>query len=273
MDLRIEIAAEQVTCRQGGAKTFSTSLKEFVAALAQRADPPSLSEMIPEGVRFVHARRDVVVLAIEESPQIRTVRWLADGSPSPFGVGATYRAARLAFPFVVVVIAFRNGGLTGYQQCFYRTAPLKSLTDPLLLPNLYNVAPDAYGQKCWLCLASLQTDLRPLTLQEKVREVRQHFWGAAFNRSSEIHESASGWTAMQSVDRRVQTIDDWERATREDRFFPLGVAWRPAGTTVGQVIDHMIATLCPQVPQTVAHLAQLVSLLSAKAAARQTTSA
>ncbi len=197
MHLSIEIAADQVNCLQDGTKAFTASLTDFLAALAERSDPPSLLEAIPEGVRFIRRRNDVVVLVLEEQPQVRTVRWLADESSVPFGNGAIYRTARLAFPFVVTVLAFRAGGLTGYQQCFYRTGPLASLSDALLLPNLYNVAADVYGQRCWLCLANLQTDLRPLSWQNKVREIRKHMWGTGFNRSSEIHEGTSYWTAMR----------------------------------------------------------------------------
>jgi hypothetical protein len=262
MDLRIEVVGDRVICRQDSAIAFSASLKDFLHALAEQADAPTLSEAIPEGVCFIRQRRDAVVLVLEEKPQVRTVQWLKEEGTPPFGYNATYRTVRLAFPFVVLVIVFRGGGLTGYQQCFYRTAPLTSRSDSLLLPNLYNVAPNAYGQMCWLCLANLQTDLRPLTLLHKVREIRKHLWGAGFNRSSEIHEGRSYWTSMKGIDDRVERLDRWEKATREDPFFPLRISWKPAGTTVGQVVDDMLSSVCPPVPQTVAQLAQLISLLS-----------
>jgi hypothetical protein len=265
MDLRIEIGTDQVECRQDGTRAFAAPLKEFLAALDERADVLPLPEAIPEGVRFVRRRGNAVVLVIEEKPQQRTVRWLSDESSTPFGKGAIYRTARLAFPFVVAVLAFRGGALTGQQQCFYRVEPLRRLSDPLLLPNLYNVAA-AYGQQCWLCLANLRTDLRPLSWNDKVREIRRHLWGAGFNRSSEIHEGMSYWTTMRKVDRRVETIETWEEASREDPFFPLKVAWRPAGRTVGDVINEMIGRVGPPPVVTVAQVAQVLSLLAARAA-------
>ena len=267
MDLQIEIAGDQVVCRQDGTKAFAASLKDFLAALGERADSLPLPEAIPEGVRFVRRRGDTVVLVLEEKPQLRTVRWLADESSAPFGKGAIYRTARLAFPFIVAALAFRGGGLTGYQQCFYRTEPLGRFSDPLCLPNLYNVA-DGYGQKCWLCLANLQIDLGPLSWDAKVREIRRHLWGAGFNRSSEMHEGMSYWAAMRSIDRRFETLDTWERASREDPFFPLKIAWRPSGRTVGHVIEEMIARVSPPSPVTVAQLAQTLSLLPAQASKR-----
>jgi hypothetical protein len=267
MDLRIDIAGDEVVCRQDGTKAFSAPLKDFLRALGERTDAPPLSEAIPEGVRFIRRRGEVVVVVLEEKPQLRTVRWLADESSVPFGKGATYRTARLAFPFIVAAIAFRDGRLTGYQQCFYRTEPLAGLSDPLLLPNLYNVA-DGYGQKCWLCLASLQTDLGPLSWGDRVREIRRHLWGAGFNRSSEVHEGMSYWTTLRKVDRRFDTLDAWERASLEDPFFPLGVGWKPAGRTVGDVLEEMIGCVGPPTPTTVAHLAHLLSRLPPPSSAR-----
>jgi hypothetical protein len=267
MDLHVEIVGDEVVCRQGGTRAFSAPLKDLVAALAERSDLAALPQASPDGVRFVKRRGEAVVLVTEGQPQTRTVRWLADESPVPFGRGATYRNARISFPWIVTVILFRSGGLTGYQQCFYRTEPLSLRSDQLLLPNLYNVA-DGYGLRCWLCLANLQKDLSTLSWRDKVNEVRQHLWGGAFNRSSEVHEGMSYWGAMRNIDRRFETLEAWERASSEDPFFPLKVAWKPAGKTVEQVMDDLIARVCPQVPDTVAQIAQLISVLAARPSTR-----
>jgi hypothetical protein len=185
------------------------------------------------------------------------VRWLSDESLAPFGRGAVYRTARLAFPFVVVIIGLRGGALTGYQQCFYRTAPLRSLSDPLLFTNLYNVA-DGYGQASWLCLANMTRNLSLVGWEEKVREIRRHLWGAGFNRSSEVHEGNSYWGRMR-VDPRVKTLAAWEESTLAGPSFPLSVEWKPAGLTVGQVVEQMLSALAPyRLPATAAELVTLL---------------
>jgi hypothetical protein len=270
VDLRVEIAGDQVVCRQDGVKAFVVPLHQVVAALCARGDAPSLPEAIPDGVKFARYCGDVTVLVLEERPAVRSVKWLTGDSPAPFGRRAVYRTVRLAFPFVVMVVAFRSGGLTGYQQCFYRTAPLvhSAQFEHLMLPNLPNVSPDAYGMRSWLCLAQLKTDLKALSWCDKVGEIRRHFWGAGFNRSSELFEGASHWTATRGIDRRIETLDSWERASRDDPFFPLRVVWRSAGITVGEVVDAMVAALAPPPVATAIQFAQLLSLLHARVPSR-----
>jgi hypothetical protein len=267
MNFRIEIADEQATCYQDGRSAFSAPLKDFVSALVAYGDHRALPEPAPDGVRDVRARGDVKILVMEEKPQVRTVRWLADESPVPFGRGAIYRTARLAFPFIVTVLAFRAGGLTGYQQCFYRTEPLAAWSDPLFFPNLYNVA-DGYGQQCWLCLVNVRPDLAKLSWNDKVDEIRRHLWGAGFNKSSEMHEGMSYWSAMQTIDPRFKSLDAWEEASQRDPVFPLEVRWKPCGRTIGDVIDMMLERVAPRCPQTITDLVQVLSLAARHPAGR-----
>ncbi|HLG19154.1 MAG TPA: hypothetical protein VI895_04965 [Bdellovibrionota bacterium] len=264
MEFRIEIVGDRVACKQDGGEAFAVALKDFIDAVEDHGDCVALSEAIPDGVSFIRRRGDVVVLAVEEKPTLRTVRWLADESPVPYGKGAIYRQATLAFPFVVIVAALRCGALTGYQQCFFRTSSLRYLSDPLFCPNLYNVA-EAYGMKCWLCLVGLKKNLAALHWQEKINEIRAHLWGSSFNRSSEVNEGNSYWQTMRKIDPRVATLQTWEEESRRDRAFPLKIRWQPAGKSVGQVMDEMLAVLAPARPLcSVAELVQLLNLCASR---------
>jgi hypothetical protein len=250
VDLRIEISGDEAVCYQNGQPAFAAPLKDLAAALGAWGDSVFSPERIPDGVRFACRRGQVTVIVMEDLPQLRTVRWLVDESPTPFGRDAVYRTARLAFPFVILVVAFRAGGLSGFQQCFFRTGRLETLDDPLLLPNLYNVA-DGYRQRCWLCLAHIRHDLAPLSWNEKVETIRRHMWDASFNRSSDVHEGMSYWKAMRGLDPRVASLDAWEEASRRDPFFPLHVKWQAAGCTVRDVVNAMLeGTGAPRAPET-----------------------
>jgi hypothetical protein len=254
MDLRIEIAGDKVTCKQDGQVAMSLGLAEFLGNLNAAWDNRPAAEPIAETVRFFWQRGEAVVLVMEQKPACHTVRWLADDSQVKFGRGATYREARLAFPFVVLVLAFHGGNLTGQQQCFYRRSPLGSIDDELLLPNLLNVA-CAYDQTCWLCLANLSPVMAQMSWAERVRTVWSHLFQAGFNASSEHHEGNSYWQTMRSVDPRVAGVAAWEAESARNPFFPLDVGWRPSGKTVRAVMDETMSRVWPlRAPGAVADL-------------------
>jgi hypothetical protein len=258
VDVRIEIAGSRVACSAAGGEVLSTSVEEFLAAVQDSAEQAVLPEPIPEGVILVRRRGPVVALVVEDPPQARTVRWLAEGSRMPKGPGATYETVRLSFPFVVLVLAFRNGALTGFQQCFYRTAPVRSLDDSLLFPNLYNVRPDG-AQQCWLCLKGLDVGLEPLPWRDKIGEIRRHLWTATFNRSVEMGGVESYWQRMRRVDPRVASVERWAAATARDPFFALGVPWVDAGRSVGNVMAEAMRAASPRpAPRSAMELAALL---------------
>jgi hypothetical protein len=255
MRVRLEIDGDTLLCRTGAGLVVGAPLRDVLAAAARRADAEALPDAIPDGVRFIRRRGHVEVVVLEEPPAVRTVRWLRDDSPAPFGPRATYRTARLAFPYVVMVLGFSGGSLTERGQCFYRVAPLRHQTDPLLLPNLRNVA-HAHGQLAWVCLRKIGAELTGLPWVDKVRLIRAHFWQAGFNGSCPV----SYWQAMRDVDARVDSIAAWEEASERDRFFPLSVAWRAAGVTVGGVIDETLHALGPPGPP--GHAEEMISLVT-----------
>jgi len=270
MNIKVVLSGNRAVCTQDGKEAFSAPLPEFIARLAERSDTAALTEPIPEGMRFIHRRGDAVVAVFEDKPQVRTVRWLADDSPAPFGPEAVYRTVRLAFPFVIFIVVFNEGRLTGVQQCFYRVEPIVTLDDPLLFPNLYNCArtPAARGplMESWLCLANLRSDLRPLTWERRAREIHSHVWGGSFNRSSEVHEGNSLWQTMKA-DPRVGTVERWVEESRKDPYFVLSVPWKAYGKSVGQTAEEMLSMVAPR--QKVTDAAGLVNIMLERPARRR----
>ena len=212
-----------------GSKLSPAPLGDFLEGLARQWDYAGSAGADTRRCPLYSQPGRRVVLVLEEKPKVRTVQWLTDSSPADFGKGAVYRPARLAFPFLVIGIVFRSGSLTGVQECWYRTQPLETLEDELLLPNLYNVSVDSYDQQCWLCLANLKADLTRMTWNQKVAAIRSHLWGGGWNRSSEVHEGKSYWSVMQSVDPRVGSVPAWEQASRADCFFLCRCAGKRPG--------------------------------------------
>jgi hypothetical protein len=264
MDPHLRVEGERVQLFQGKDPLGTTSVEEAVEALAANRDVTPSCGVLPRGVRLVRERGDATALVVEVPPQLRTVRWLDDDSPQPFGPKARYRERFLAFPYLVLLVVFRRGALTGAQQLYYRNEPLDA-GEELLLPNLYNVA-EGYGLRCWLCLAAL-SGLSPLAWPAKVDRIIEHVFWASFNQSSEVNEGNSYWGRMQGIDPRVASLDAWEEASRADRRFPLSVAWQPAGTTASAELERMLDAVVQARPLRSA--ADLAALLATRPGRRE----
>ncbi len=240
----VRISGERVSVHLGARRIGETTVAQALERLAALEGRLPAWHVIPRGARMWVPRGDALAVAVEVPPQARTLRWLAADSKRPFGPGARYHEYFLAFPWVVLLLVLRGGMLTGYQQLYYRTAPLGP-DEELLLPNLPNVA-QGYGQRCWVCLASLQR-VAPMPFEELIPKVVEHVFTAAFNRSSEQHEGNSWWGEMRGLDPRVASPEAWQAATQAKRSFPLEVAWRPAGTTASAELRQMLDRVVPPV--------------------------
>jgi hypothetical protein len=199
------------------------------------------------------------------APHTRRVRWIKEDSLLPFGNHAGYAHYYLSFPYVVILVVFVGGSVTGIQQLYYRTEPLDR-GEALLFPNLLNVA-EAYDWKCWVCLQNLR-DVSSLSWPERVAAVVDHVFTAAFNRSAEMHEGNSYYNAMRDVDPRVASVSAWEAATRANPRFALEVAWRDAKTTVTAELLAMLDQISPaRAVTTAADLARLMMRAKARGGA------
>ncbi len=241
MTPRIDIKNDTISLHgAAGEQIASVSLAAFVDTLARQVEQRSFPGLLVDGIRLVRQRGQAISVCLELPPQVRTVRWLARLSPAAYGPKARYQQVRLAFPYIVLIVAFWNGTLTGQQQLFYRRTPLTSEDDPLCLPNLYNVA-EGYGQQCWLCLQNLG-NLAGVPWSAKLQRIIEHLF-TAFNRSSEVHEGNSYWGKMRHLDRRIRSVAAWQRHSQKDPLFVLSVPWEPAQVTVRQVMDAQLARI------------------------------
>jgi hypothetical protein len=259
-DAVVQVAGDRATWRSHGSAAGTMPLRNLVDRLADAGSGPERWHLYPRHVRLMATRRHrhVVGMVIEMPPGPRRVSWIADDSPAAFGPGTTFDERELSFPWVVLLVVFAHGELTGLQQAFYRTAPIASLDDRLGFTNLLNVA-RGYGQESWVCFENVRRRLRRLDWSERVAALCEHFWQAAFTRSSEIHEDNSFWQTSASIDRRLATADAWEEATRRHPYFALEIAWRPAPEPLGVTLSRMLDMVSPWRP--IERVEQLVTLM------------
>lgn len=192
--------------------------------------------LLPPTVRYIEQRLDKTVVVVEQPPQVRRVLWVNDGE-NPGISHDEYVERSLAFPFVVLLLSFDGAELDGRQQLYYRRAPLSSLEDPLLQPNLLNVTPDRDSGACWLCLGKIGP---AASWAERIAGAVESFWASGFNHDFDVPRG-SGFTLLHGLDPRIATASAWEDASRQDSLFPLGIDWPDAGLCLGDAIGFAYA--------------------------------
>jgi len=197
-------------------------------------------ECLPDNICWKVQAGPLTVCIVQQEPQLRRLLWIDEASQLAFGPEARYRYRRLAHPYVVFKVPFLNGRIIPRTELFYRNEPLRRLSDELYWPNLLNVSPNAYGCKAWICTQYLSKEAFANGLQSGLHALVTHLWGGGFNRSSEAHEGASGFSKAKAdkLDPRVTDLDLWEQESVKDPRFILQIQWKPVGLTVRQLIEN-----------------------------------
>ncbi|MBW8057616.1 MAG: hypothetical protein FVQ86_06300 [candidate division NC10 bacterium] len=215
--------------REGGVLDRQVSLSAFLQALFSATDGYHRLPLLPTGTRFILGRGSDLLITVEQSPQVRHLTW------RPGGSGRTARDYALAFPYILYLILLHQGSFEE-MRIYYRPAPLTSDTDPLYLPNLWNVsATDTPMAKCRACLQGRPPFDEP-TPTAQVQSVIEFFWGTGFNRA--IDESCFLRAAKR--DSRIATLEAWERASQRDSLFPLEVDWEPTGGGLRETAEGLM---------------------------------
>ncbi len=140
-----------------------------------RVMPPPLP-LLPPGSRWLRQRKDLLLLAVEDPPQCRTLR-VSGGKKGE----NNYRSHRLAFPYLVYLLTFYRGGFEEMKM-FFRVAPLTSPGDTLYHTCLPNVRgePGHYGSQR-VCLRYRPEMLEGVPLAVAVPALLDFFWSTGFN--------------------------------------------------------------------------------------------
>jgi hypothetical protein len=253
----IEIREKKVFLyRDGSPPTLNREvpLEDFLRQVAASARRPGRGHhlLLPPGTRIAKLEGAVNVLCIEQPPQLRLIRW----SDSPMGKGGEYQTHRLAFPYIVYLFLFFQGSFEE-MRVYYRTAPLQSPNDVLLMPNLWNVQADpGMLSACRACLRGRRSDLWGDPLADQIRVLLDHFWGTGFNTDIE----GNCFERARALDSRVASLEAWKDASVADPLFPLGLSWEPLEPTVGEVMDRLVET-GPQPRQAIGEASDLADLI------------
>jgi hypothetical protein len=205
--------------------------------------PPLSACALPDGVKFVEWRPPLLAVVHQLPPLVRQVRWIAANSPERYGPGTVYRKVRLSVPYAITFALYAHQGhglfLTGHNELYFRTDPLRSRDDKLCFPALLNISRivTPLRERAWICTQYLQHDGADWTGQ--LEALLEHTWNGGFNLSSEDHEGESWYGASKGVHRDLHPIDRWEKASKANDAFALGVAWKEAPLTAGDLIEAL----------------------------------
>ncbi|MFQ6114428.1 MAG: hypothetical protein ACE5NG_10150 [bacterium] len=242
----IEIVGSEVIHKVNGLVSKKISVAQFVQALQNFADLELFPDILPEGVKYVARRGNSTVVVVEQTARPRAVFVIAENSPAAYGSKVKSVRRWLSFPYVELLILFYGNALSGYQQVFYRTRPLTSLDEELLLCNLPNVSTQGpQGLPYWFCSQYIG-DVSTLSWPDKITKIINHLWKSGFNWSSDHHEGLSQFNAMKNLDKRITCFKRWEEETRKDPNFALKINWQQAGMTVRQAIEKLFKYATPK---------------------------
>jgi hypothetical protein len=271
---KLQIEGNDVQAVSPEGQTASMPLGEFLSKLTPRR-LEALGLILPDGVKTVRSEGPVSIVVHETVPRVYNLKWIAKDSPVPYGPGTKYRNVRIALPYLVTLLVFRQGPgaqgllLSEFNECFFRTAPLDSCDDTLLYPALLNCSkftPPEGKPLSWICTqhlnyAALHKEPSPARrLRASFRALMHVLLETGFNYSSENHEGASWFGESTHVDPRVATIDAWQEATTKDPLFVLEVPWLQTTYSLTQTIERIFKNLgaCAAAPANSAALARLV---------------
>jgi hypothetical protein len=207
-------------------KTFGTVelkpwIEQLVAARGEQFFVPQLSEgqII---ARKTKGAREVVI--VEYAPAIRRVIEVVDDRYSE-------RARMIAFPYVYLVIRFRNG-MVDTMYVFYRNSRAESLDAELYLPNLPNVYDRGQGYK--ICTGTISGLDASWSLARKIEWLARKFWDSQFNHDLIAYH----WHPSIGLGGHPQSFAEWEEKSRTDPQFILKIDWRKLDKTVQQILDE-----------------------------------
>ena len=166
--------------------------------------------ILPMGCRFYKGRGNTSTFVIEQQPQTRQTTWTGMDAADKW---------KLAFPYIVFVVAFSGDAVnTGACRIFYRNAPLMSMDDIVLRPNLCNTYEDGR-----ICTGNIR--VTGTTLAQKAESFVTEFWRSQFNH--DLYDYNFRPAAEKFP--QVKTLADWQAETERNPLFPLGIRWFEAG--------------------------------------------
>lgn len=184
------------------------------------------SFLYPRGCRFCFQKGKNTIVVIEQDPQVRTLSFMAGMQDGDQELQRSDQSERvtLSLPYSIFVFSLNDNKFVD-MRCYWRTAPLKSLTDTLhccVLPNIHVGGRVCLGTNvlgevtdiCSLCDSLLTS-----------------YWSSQFNL-----DLADEWWGKTRLGPAIHTGRAWQQNTISNPLFILEIPFR-IHRTLKEVID------------------------------------
>lgn len=252
----VSIQGDTVTAVSPEGTTREIKVKELMEKMSP-ADACAKEIVMPDGGRKLLARGRMLILVHETPPRIFNFKWITKNSAATHGEEADYRDVLIALPYVIVMAVFQcdaNGNLKlgKTNECFFSKTPLESLDQKLCFPGLLNCSkyhnPEG-NPLSWICTQYLERRKMRLPsgprlapsqqLRNGLKNLLHCLFETGFNYSSEFNEGSSWYTESARVDKRIATVEAWEKATKKNKLFVLDVPWLETKLTAREITSRI----------------------------------
>lgn len=184
--------------------------------------------LFPPNCRFMYQLGKTTVVVMEFPPQCRTLSFSSQCLGE--GMQMTSQPTRrlyLSLPYTIFIVSFKDNDFSSLHFAF-RKKPLESLDDELcrsILPNIHD--------NLLVCTGDLEATGN---ITNQVSEIVNGFWSSEFNTNL-----MDRWENMSIIDPRLESGFAWERFSREDPMFIMGVGFSPSARTISSIITDQTA--------------------------------
>jgi hypothetical protein len=188
---------------------------------------------LPEGTKFVFQRANVIVYAVEQIPQVRSLhfgKYDANGYEEKL-FGKRYT---MSLPYVVFLLVFVDNQFVSLRA-FFRTKPLGAITDTLFVPAFSNISSNGCYKVC------MHQPVLTGSHAQMTHTTIANYWGSTFNLA---HWNTYAVEARERIPE-LASLEKWQEASVHNPKFVMNTSWLRANVDLQQAAEFSIAECKP----------------------------
>src|SRR5262245_8481668 len=107
---KITLTGDKMTIETDEGRKVERKAADVVDMFQKEFSLPMEGAAYPDGTKFIDYREPLLIVAHQQPPHMRNLRWIAKDSPRQYGSGTKYRKVRLSFPYTMTLATFTKSG-------------------------------------------------------------------------------------------------------------------------------------------------------------------